>query len=1158
MMKKIITLIALLWLLPSAEVAAERLQKVELNEDNLLILSAYLDKTKVTNNLDSYYYQDEILMLAIEPLFEALKLKYQFTEEKLTVWKQEQVYEFFFDNEQSSLSSSQIRYWGNDGYFQFIDQRLLEDIFGISFDFVQRRLTVTIIPNDYQFPVTILAEQRAKRFREKAFSTDVSRQNKATIPITIPDQYRAFTVPHGEIYTTVDLNNDNENTRLNAQLVSDFLYHSTRLNLAKKSGTDLTGGITFSRYKESPEDYILGYFDEYSFGDIYSSRIGSIISGNSGVGASVYRRPENYRQNNSAIDIEEYAKPGWEAELFNNSRFITSQTVPDTGILVFKDVELLYGNNRIEIKLYGPYGEEDIVVKNYSLKRNPLAEGDIAYGLSLLDPNKTLLDNGLSDGVNLDTFSTSVDYGINDRWQVGMFFNDSSIENSLLAGTGTEERVQTISVKNYLSFPTFLLENEFAFVGDGSNFAQITSLSGRAFANGAYQVLYRSSKGVSRLNNRSIVSPDSINHAVTASYTDNFFGLPNQLQLSYDKSDTFQSSALNHSIYFNLDKIRVTNRLSYRDIQSDLLDSTITSGALSFSGSIIDNLRLSANLIYNIDGPEDSDTISKSSSLSSQYKWVDPWNLAHYFNLSYRPLTANDENSNSWSFSHQLAFETPDYRLALRSAYNENDDWSFNLNLNFFIGYDYHNNRVLTSSQYSSSTATLDVHTYLDRQLNGTPDVLDYDLENVTFSGVEEWENITSGRTGKIILPGVPVSTPFKFNASWISGTETLNQDYTIYTHPGARVDVNMPFYLSTELAGFIYRASQEGEVPIARINVNLIDDEQNTVQTQQTDEDGYYEFLNITPGQYSVVVDDNSLSQKSYTAEIKGFNVKTPESGGFSELPTLYLRRIKNTNDSDDERIEELALSAEETEPLVWDESEQIRKNLFTLPVKTKIKRVLSTPAPDSKKDEEEILYPIATIASAVNQTNAAKISGYSIQLGAFIDENEAKQLKNKHHNSFEQPLVIIESYTKTQQKIYRVMVGEFIDKTQAQTFASSNQLASIGYYIQPLFEKLYTEVNDSAVQVTPLTAIQTKNDGKWILQFAASKEKLSESIIEKYSGLDDVFLAEKVTDNQESWYCVVSQPFETKAQALNALKKYGVVGWATTNENYKVINKL
>src|SRR5690606_15663070 len=138
------------------------------------------------------------------------------------------------------------------------------------------------------------------------------------------------------------------------------------------------------------------------------------------------------------------------------------------------------------------------------------------------------------------------------------------------------------------------------------------------------------------------------------------------------------------------------------------------------------------------------------------------------------------------------------------SNYNADERWSLDAGIRFFLGYDQYNNRAIMRNYTSHQSATLDVHTYLDRQANGIPDPLDYNLSDVEFIGAPDWEGITSGETGKAVLPGAAASGPFYFGAKWKSGSETINKDYVIYTHPGARIKVNMPFYLTSEIFGFV------------------------------------------------------------------------------------------------------------------------------------------------------------------------------------------------------------------------------------------------------------------------------------------------------------------------------------------------------------------
>ena len=66
--------------------AEQQLNKITLNDDNVLLMGVLLNKVPIVNSLDGYLSHGQLL-LAVEPLFDTLQLRYRLYDEKLIVWK---------------------------------------------------------------------------------------------------------------------------------------------------------------------------------------------------------------------------------------------------------------------------------------------------------------------------------------------------------------------------------------------------------------------------------------------------------------------------------------------------------------------------------------------------------------------------------------------------------------------------------------------------------------------------------------------------------------------------------------------------------------------------------------------------------------------------------------------------------------------------------------------------------------------------------------------------------------------------------------------------------------------------------------------------------------------------------------------------------------
>lgn len=1182
------------WVLSAINsVTAEPLDKVTLDDDQLVLLDVLLNHTTLTRSIEAYEIDDKVL-LAIEPLFDALKIRYVISGTNLSIWQNgvEQTFEL---NPLTQPSNSNHYRWASDDFYLFIELALFERLFPTKMEFLFKtlQLKITTAPNVALFPIQKLAEQSDFRARSRISGNQTNTNNeRVQIPITIADQYRLLTVPHGRVNIAASANRTDSGFNGSAQLSGDLLYHSASLTLSDSNVNSLAARLTLGRYKTTPDDYILGLYDQYQFGDVSSISNGINTATSSGLGFIINRYEDNFRQSNQAITLQEVAPPGWEAELFRNNIFLATAIVPANGLLTFNDVEVEYGPNNYQIKLYGPFGETEIRRKNVELDQNVLSKGQFSHALYGLDNNHQIINDQSDSGYGLTDYGGTFDYGITDNWQLG--FGYAALEGNK----------QFYNIKNAFSLPSMLLENDISLDQDG-NYAQVTSLKGGAFEIDRYTLILESSDNFS--SNRIQAVGKNLNFQ--GSYTRPTEWVNLNLNLGYRKDDLSKTIRVSNRLSGNIGNIRLRHSLSYAEQTFLQLDQGISSstilGSLGISGNLPFSTRISADIQYD---PEADDPFLNSSSIVIQKTYTDPWAGHHSFSANYQPLAVG--RTSDWRVSHRASWQTESFQLNLSTNYDKIAEWSFQLGLQFFLGYDYRNNRLLLNQKLQSNSATLDVHTYLDRQLNGIPDPLDYNLTDVEFSGNPAWGNIESGKNGRTILPGVYATTPFRFGAKWKDGSNTINNDYVVYTHPGAYVDVNMPFVLSTELVGFVLRIQNGQEIGMQNVSIELADENGVLIQVRDTDIDGYYEFNGLPPGQYRLHVSDTNLEDKGFTTEIAGYSILTGGQGGYSELPAFRLRRLDNEESPGAQDTVVFSLDAENTEPVVWDEDANKRQNYFTLPTKNKIiakhsltqarmansslnenaevndiidtnlqpeerpRHVANVPMtkslPDLSRLSRSGVLPMVSISTpltiqknndpfqqvisaATEETTSVppKVNDvFVIQLGVYTNKQYAQDLINSMLGAtfLEDNFVIVASLDGEN---YRLTYGAFPSQGSGIEFAKSYMPQGQSYFVRK------KEVSESILKQNNVQQ-QQLNQG-WVIQFYASKEPLSQtpSIIE-YEAIGRLYTAIKENTNNSELYYLISESYSSKEEAKIELARSGLSGWINSRDKYKNVNQL
>ena len=154
-------------------------------------------------------------------------------------------------------------------------------------------------------------------------------------------------------------------------------------------------------YRSDPEGGLLGPFNatHFAIGDVegLSSRL---VGGASGRGAQVTNRP---LFNPVAFDrtrFEGDLPPGWDAELYRNGELLAFSRSDGSSRYVFEDVPLVYGDNRFEIILYGPQGQQRSRLETINVGQSQVPSGKTWYWAGVSQPGRNMLSNfvGRDDG----------------------------------------------------------------------------------------------------------------------------------------------------------------------------------------------------------------------------------------------------------------------------------------------------------------------------------------------------------------------------------------------------------------------------------------------------------------------------------------------------------------------------------------------------------------------------------------------------------------------------------------------------------------------------------------------------------------------------------------------------------------------------------------
>ena len=154
-------------------------------------------------------------------------------------------------------------------------------------------------------------------------------------------------------------------------------------------------------YRSDPEGGMLGPLNatHFAVGDV-GGLTNRLLSSSSGRGAEVTNRP---LFNPVAFDrtrFEGDLPTGWDAELYRNGELLAFSRSDGSQRYVFDDVPLLYGDNRFEIIVYGPQGQQRSRLEYINVGQEQVPPGKTWYWAGVSQPGKDMLGDfvGRDDG----------------------------------------------------------------------------------------------------------------------------------------------------------------------------------------------------------------------------------------------------------------------------------------------------------------------------------------------------------------------------------------------------------------------------------------------------------------------------------------------------------------------------------------------------------------------------------------------------------------------------------------------------------------------------------------------------------------------------------------------------------------------------------------
>ena len=601
----------------------------------------------------------------------------------------------------------------------------------------------------------------------------------------------------------------------------------TRLNLAL--GTVIAGGeanflLNYSNntpFTEKQQQYQWRFVNndrtflrQVTAGKIYTQATSSIYD--PVVGIQLTNTPTTYRRSFGSYTLSDITEPNWLVELYVNNVMVDYMKADASGFFKF-EVPLVYGSSEVKLKFYGPWGEERVKEETISIPFNFLPPKELEYNLSA----------GIVEDTLRSRFSrASLNYGISRRMTVG-------------AGVEYLSSVITGNAMPYLS-TSLRLFNGLMVTGEYSYGVRAKGLLSYRFpSNLQFEINYtkydKGQKAIiyNYLEERKATVSIPIKGKSFSAYSRFTF---NQIVLPGLKN-TNAEMLLSGSFF------GVNTNLSTYGLFTDLSNPYIYSNlSLSFKFPARISLTPQAQYEYN-----SNKLISVRASLEK------PLFKKGFFNMSFEQNYRSNTRSIEFGFRYDLSFAQTG--LSFR---NTNDLNTMVESARGSLLYDRKTRYLGTNNRTSVGKGGIAILPFLDVNSNGH-----YDHGEPKAAGLQfKINGGTIVRNDKDTTIRILDLTPYTSymleldknsfdNIAWQMQKLTMK----VMIDPNQFKTIEVPIGIMGEASGTVYNGSRgQGRILVCFYRNSKL------VARTLTETDGYFSYLGLKPGKYTVRIDPGQL----------------------------------------------------------------------------------------------------------------------------------------------------------------------------------------------------------------------------------------------------------------------------------------------------------
>ncbi|HWI88793.1 MAG TPA: carboxypeptidase-like regulatory domain-containing protein [Sphingomicrobium sp.] len=710
--------------------------------------------------------------------------------------------------------------------------------------------SVLVLQSDEKLPVELAMERQQRAAHLHPTSFDLSTLPQVRVPYRL---WRSpaldFVVSAGVTYRASDgLKVDRESSVYAAGEIARLSYDA-QLTTTPEGKPSL---LRLRAYRSDPDGRLLGFLHatHIGVGDVEGFDSGLSGTASSGRGAVVTNRPLATRVAFDRTRFEGDLPSGWEAEIYRNGELLGFAKPDGSQRYVFDNVELLYGENQIEIRLYGPQGQIRTRDEVVDVGQDNVPKGKTWYWAGFNQPGRDILE--LEKPPDVSTAlqpkaqaAISVEHGIDDRTSVGV------LARAMLIG---DERLTFLEGNVRRSIGGALVELGASRESNGGVAAHAQLLGKIGAVNVSAEALLANDfhlQGGPEQSARNLrVALDAPLHVGRS-----VFPAHGEVQMTDHRDGTRELDAAAR-LSANFDRFNLATEVGYKRqyVSSGLSQPAEVSLGLIGTGHIGD-VRLRAGTSFDV-SPRPRFQTAELSAYWSKSDKVDWEGDLAYDQLTHRARVR---------ISHVRRLDS--IAVAFTGEAATDGSVAFGVNLNFSLD---PSHGLSFSRRPLAQAGAVHAVVYRDLNDNGVHDPTEpYEKGVLVTTGTMVADHPTNAQ-GAIIVGGLTAYQPITVGLDQSSLSDPMlvpkKALQVVVPRPGVPAQVEIALVGGGDIEGAVIKSADLG---FEGLDLELVDSAGKVVGTAQTDFDGFFLFDRVPYGSYTIRVAKNSATRAKIIADL-------------------------------------------------------------------------------------------------------------------------------------------------------------------------------------------------------------------------------------------------------------------------------------------------